>query len=450
VNDAAAIDWVTALAGLAVGLILGSAILWRALVAARSGARAIQAVPLAVRDLAGKREALLRQLRELEDTASKRTPEQLARERYALELEAAQVLLALDEHGIPDEPKRAKARAKRTATPDRAGLRGFLWGTVSASALLLLGLFVYQSAKPREAGGSVTGDLPAAARTGAGEPSDPDEAQLKSRVASNPEDIEAHLALARLYLVRRDYMGVWNETMRVLERAPGNPEALADQALVRLAMGQADEALGMLKRALASDPDLLEGYVHIAIVYARMGRMKDAEKAAAEGSRRFPDRAAEFRQLLADLRAQDSVASAPPSGADDPHAALATPGEQTGGGPPARARSGGRRISGTVDLDPALRSEVAPSAVLFVFVRSAGVAEGPPLAVKRLPPRFPQQFELSEADAMMGQPFPDPLRIDARLDADGDPTTRPPTDPRAYLDRVKAGRTDLHLVLKRP
>jgi hypothetical protein len=61
----------------------------------------------------------------------------------------------------------------------------------------------------------------------------------------------------------------------------------------------------------------------------------------------------------------------------------------------------------------------------------------------------PVAVELSEADSMMGQPFPDVLLIEARLDSDGDPTTRSPTDPKARLDRVKAGQTDLRLVLRR-
>jgi len=42
------------------------------------------------------------------------------------------------------------------------------------------------------------------------------------------------------------------------------------------------------------------------------------------------------------------------------------------------------------------------------------------------------------------------MLIEARLDEDGDPTTRAPTDPKARLDSVKAGRTDVRLVLKRP
>ncbi len=106
-------------------------------------------------------------------------------------------------------------------------------------------------------------------------------------------------------------------------------------------------------------------------------------------------------------------------------------------------------MSGTVDLDPSLKNTLSPGAILFVFARAAGATEGPPVAVKRLRATFPAAFELSEADSMMGQALPGSLLIEARLDSDGDPTTRPPTDPKARLDKVKVGRTDVRLILKR-
>ena len=109
----AAVDWFPALLVLGIGLALGTAVLLVAAASRRAG-RAAAAVPLAVRDLEGKRDALLRQLRELEDLASKRTSEQLARERYALELEAAGVLLALGEHA----PVEVSRRASKTAAAD--------------------------------------------------------------------------------------------------------------------------------------------------------------------------------------------------------------------------------------------------------------------------------------------------------------------------------------------
>jgi cytochrome c-type biogenesis protein CcmH len=451
-NADTTVDWVPALVVLATGLIVGTVLIWRVLAASRRVARAGASVPaVEVRDLAGKSEAVLRQLRELEDTASKRTPEQLARERYALELEAAKALLALEERGMSAKLASKSATAE-PATPartarDRAGLRGFLWGIGSAAGVLLLGLFVYQSAKPREPGGSVTGNTPITSRPAGGEAADGEEAQIQAALARNPESLDGHLALARLYVERQNWMGAWNETAKVLERAPGNPRGLAYQSMVRLAMGQVDVAVNLLTKALASDPDLLDGYTYLALAYARMGRMPEAEAAIAKASRRFPERAADLRQYLTELKGQTPVAQASAaSGAPDPHAGLGTPGE----GAPQRSGTTGRRVSGTVDVDPSLRNKLPPGGVLFVFARAAGASEGPPVAVKRLPARFPAAFELSEADSMMGQPLPDQLLIEARLDEDGDPTTRPPTDPKARLDRVKVGRTDVRLVLKRP
>jgi tetratricopeptide (TPR) repeat protein len=401
--------------------------------------------------------ALLAQLRELEDTAAKRTHEQLAQERYALELEAARALLALGERTpAPSASLGAPATAVPSPTPSVSGgaaMRGFLWGTLSAGAVGLILFLLYTQARPREEGGSVTGDVPggrsspppAGAASGGGE-----EGRLKERVAANPDDLEARMGLARAALSRQDMMAVWEETKAVLERAPGHPQALAYQALVRLAMGQGDVALQLLDQSLAGDPNLIDAYVHKALVLVRLGREPEAEKTIAEASRRFPAEAAGLQRLLGDLKKTEVRADMEAVGETDPHAGLSTPGSGAAREPQASAAASGRRVSGTVDLDPDLRSQVAGSGVLFVFVRESGFGAGPPIAVKRLPASsFPVAFEIGEADAMMDQAFPDALLVEARLDQDGDPTTRPPTDPKARVDDVKTGTTDLKLVLKR-
>ena len=107
---------------LAVGLVLGGSSCGASSRPGRGAkAAAHENEALELRDLAGKRDALLAQLRELEDTASKRTPEQLARERYALELEAAQALLALDARGArPARPRARRARAGHLPAPPSA------------------------------------------------------------------------------------------------------------------------------------------------------------------------------------------------------------------------------------------------------------------------------------------------------------------------------------------
>jgi tetratricopeptide (TPR) repeat protein len=428
-NATQSVDWVPALAVLAVGLLTATLFTLRLFAVSRRAAQAGRGVPLQVRDLAGKRDAFIRQLREMEDTAGKRTPEQLARERYALELETARVLLALEEQAASEDVRRSPRRvASRSggaaqARPARAGLRAFLWITGSAITLLLLGSFVYQSAKPRTPGGSLTGEVPMEGRT-AGGSATVDAEEARAAVARNPQSLDARLELVRAYADGQDWMHVWNEAARVLEQSPAHPEGLAYQAIVRLVMGQSDVAVNTLTKVVDADPDLAVAYAYLVIGQLKMGRVLDAQATAARGSKRFPDHAEDFQQLL--VTSWDAKGSARPP-----------------------ARGGGRRVAGTVDIEPSLKGTVAPVGVLFVFAREAGAAGGPPLAVKRLPAIFPAAFELTDADSMMGQPLPDRLLIEARLDSDGDPTTRSPADPKARLEGVKSGRTDLLLILRR-
>lgn len=272
---------------------------------------------------------------------------------------------------------------------------------------------------------------------------------MRAAVERNPDDVSARMALAQLYLERRDMMAVWNETKAVLERSPGHPQATAYQALVRVAMGQGDVAQRMLEEVIASSPDVIEGYVHLAFVHARMGRVSEAEAVMARAEKRFPARAEALKELMANLK-REAAASAE-TGEAGPEAAPHPPvSPAVGPGAGAQSRRSGASIEGTVDLDPSLRGTAGPGAVLYVFIREAGFGAGPPVAVQRLPATFPAAFHLGEADVMMGQSFPDSLLVEARLDSDGDPTTRPPTDPKARQDDVKAGRKDVHLVLTRP
>ncbi|MET0555805.1 MAG: tetratricopeptide repeat protein [Vicinamibacteria bacterium] len=435
--DGAAVSWAWPVGMLAGGLLVGAVLLF---LVRRQAPAALATDPVELRDLDGQLEVLLRQLREIDDLATE-DPARAASERFALEVQAAQALRAR-EQGTPAAPVARPAKAAPAAAPTdflatRPALRGFLWGTGSAAAVAVLVFFVWRQAKPREEGGSLTGNLPGEEERRAAAAGDP-RAPLQQRIARNPDDLEARLDLAQLHLRQRDLMGVWNETQYVLEKQPGQPRALAYQALVRLAMGQPQVALDMLKQALAADPDLLEGYLHLALVQVRMGLATDAEATIKIASARFPTQAPMLAKVLDEMRA---VGAETPAAEGDPHAAVAAP----AAGAPAPAAV---HLRGVIELPDALRAKVGSQALLFVTVRPAGVAQGPPVAVKRMPAAsFPLEFEIGPADSMMGQPLPERARVEARVDSDGNPLTRDPGDPSARLDDVAAG-TRLRLVLQ--
>ena len=117
--------------------------------------------------------------------------------------------------------------------------------------------------------------------------------------------------------------------------------------------------------------------------------------------------------------------------------------------PEAASAPGGAGPSIRGELRLAEGATVPAGGVLFVIARSE--AGGPPLAVKRLAPgAFPMRFEIGAADAMMaGRPFAGPIRLSARIDADGDPLTRSPEDVAGELEgTVEPGATGAVLELR--
>jgi tetratricopeptide (TPR) repeat protein len=420
----APVDWIPAVTMLGIGVVVGAVLIWRLLRSARVERTAGKDVE--TRDLEGRRDALVRQLRELDDTSTKLTPEQLSRERYRIELETAAILRDLDERAIRSEE--ALEGEEPAAAPPRPAWVPFAWGVGSTAAIAILVIFVMQRAAPREEGGTVTGNLPGEGQQQV-QQTDTDLQTLLSAVERNPNDVNMRLELAFAYLLRRDLMAVFNQTEAVLQLDPENARALSYQALVRLAMGQAEDAEAMLKRALEKEPDLLDGWIHLALVYSQTGRMKEAEEALAEAIRRHPEERQTLESILAQIKGSDTPAE--PAPAQSPSA------------------PSGPSIAGVVTIDPSLAPRLTPQSMLFVSVRPAGATSGPPIAVRRLPINPGNvPFSVSAADSMMGQPLPEKMRVDARIDTDGDPMSRNAADPQASIDGVSVGAGDLELVLR--
>jgi tetratricopeptide (TPR) repeat protein len=430
----APIDWTSAIAVLAAGLVLGALFFYYN---KRKQAPALGGeADLERKDLEAKRDALVQQLRD---------PSLGADERTRLEIETAEALRKLDRYGHGTFAGATAAPA--VASGMNPTIKGFLWGALSIAALFGLGYFVMQQAKPRQEGEELTGsiDTPRQQQAPAqGAANDPMLQQLQSAVQAQPNNLQLRNDLAQAYLERNNLMAVFQETKVVLGQTPEDSRALTLQAIVRMAMGEGEEATKMLQRATKSDPKNLDSWVSLAWVYAQDNRMQDAERMIAEAAKQVPQEKARLEQVFGQMKQQIAQSAAAPSaqgGAlpeghppidEAPSASPAVPAASTGSG-----------VRVTLDLDPGAKQR---SGIVFVIARNA--SGGPPVAVKRVVAgSFPFNVELTAADSMMGQSLPPSFRLEARLDADGVPMKKPPTDPSATQDGVAPGET-VRLALK--
>ena len=410
-------DWTSAIAIGVAGLILGALLIF--FFTRRRTGPAIE-TDLDLKDLEAKRDALVAQLRALPDDA--------VDERTRLESETAAVLRELDKRRPASEQTLLSAPARSHARAMDPTVRGFLWGSASTAALAALLYFVMQAATPRPEGETVTGGMPG--QQAAQQPStDPVVRQLEAAVQQDPNNTTARLDLAQMYLERDNMMGVFEQTKVVLDREPRNSRALTLSALVRMTMGEAETAERMLQQAMSSDPTNLDSRVALAWIYAQTNRVPDAEKAIADAVRVSPENKTRLEEVLAQMKAHAAMPAAPGGAAAAPAA-------------DAPAASG-PSVTVNIALDAGAQSR---SGVLFVIARNAGA--GPPVAVKRvMASSFPTTVVLSQADSMLGQPLPPSFRVEARLDSDGNATTKPATDPSAFQDGVSAGGA-VNLTLK--
>jgi Tfp pilus assembly protein PilF len=424
-------DWVSAIAILASGLILGAMIIYffrrRTAPMQVDGER---------RDLEAKRDALVQQIRAEADPA----------ERTRLELEAARVLrqLAAVEERRP-RPSPSSPQPGEPVKRANPALTGFAWGVGSVVVLGALGYFVMKSATDRQQNQSPTGGMQA--RQQQQPQADPALLALEASVQKQPDNLDMRIDLARAYLERENLMGVFEQTQYVLAKSPEDSRALTYQALVRMAMGESDSANDMLKRALRSDPNFLDAYVTTAWVQTQEGKVAEAEKTMQEAMRRHPQEKQRLQEVLDSMKSHRSMASQQPAApqgempAGHPPIEGATPAPAA----PAQTSSSKEAIRISLELDASARGK---NGVIYVIARPAGAPSGPPLAVKRVAVNsLPTTIDLSSADSMMGQPLPPKVRVEARLDTDGDAATKNPSDPFAFSDQVGAGAS-IKLTLK--
>ncbi|MDP9191499.1 MAG: tetratricopeptide repeat protein [Acidobacteriota bacterium] len=408
-------DWVSALAILAAGLILG-------LIVFLASKRLKSSAVNKRRELEARRDALVQQLREIDDDVADD-------ERAWLETETAEVLRALDE--LPAGPAIADAPAPNR----RPALVGFAWGI--ACAILAGSIIYYGSTFTRER------DTPAPQQQ-AQTPMSSDAKQLEEAVRTDPNNPDHRIALAKMYFGQNDLMAAFEQTKAVLAQNPNEPRALTYNAVVRMSMGEIDQARTMLEQATKTDPTLLDAWVALCSVHLQRGDEAAASAAIEAAIAQHPEEQQRLHEVFADLKKKGkpgaahpgtqtaAASSMPPDHPPMPGMESSMPAAvpaMTSSAPPAKP------IRITLSLDP---SATVKSGVVYVIAR--GGEAGHPVAVRRIDAAaFPLSLELGSADSMMGASLPPNVRIEARLDSDGDAGTKDPSDLNAAIDGVNAG-----------
>jgi cytochrome c-type biogenesis protein CcmH len=207
-------------------------------------------------------------------------------------------------------------------------------------------------------------------------------ARLARKLEKNPQDVAGWLTLGRSYAVLQEYP----LALRAFERADRlsdgkNADALTGEAEA-LVLSDSDELDGraarLIERALAVAPDSGKALFLGAMVAARRGDLPLARQ--------------RFTKILA-LNPPDNIRSILVQQIAAIDARLASP---TAGG---ASTNGQASVRVQVALAPRLAA-ASGNFPLFVFVRNPQQA-GPPLAVKRLESRFPQEVDLGAADSML-------------------------------------------------
>lgn len=239
--------------------------------------------------------------------------------------------------------ERASGRGSRTIPP------WLTWGGLALAFLLVgfgLGLLVtrWNSLTGEPAPGPPAAVLEETRtanpgdETGAGQSADTSAriADLKARLAVNPQETSTRLALAHLYLDTSGFAEAITLYQEVLRQEPENPDALMHMGTILLRGGHGEEALRSLERALKKDPRSAHALWDKAQVQATLlgdtaGAIRTWEQflKVAPG----PEDAARVRQMMSEARSllerRPAAAASPLGGTPAPGPGSPTPDDPT-------------------------------------------------------------------------------------------------------------------------
>ena len=270
--------------------------------------------------------------------------------------------------------------------------------------------------------------------------------RLAQRMKSDPSDPQGWLLLGRSWSALQRYQDSADAYAEAVKRMPGNADALADWADA-LGMAQGRKLAGkpteIIGQALAADPSHPKALALAASAAMERGDNKAAIRYWQSLLALVPPGSEDAQGIAATIV---ELGGTPTTGAPPAAGASSTPGSSSAPAPAAAARSAApptevasarpaapptelasarSRITGRVEIAPALAARVPPDATLFVYARAAQGSRMPLAIVRRAARELPFEFALDDSMAMAPGATISSARevvVEARVSASGSAT----------------------------
>jgi cytochrome c-type biogenesis protein CcmH len=271
--------------------------------------------------------------------------------------------------------------------------------------------------------------------------------KVEEKTRAHPDDGEAWALLAKTYAAIEQWPKALPAYEKAIKLLPQDASALSGYAEALAVTNNhvlTGRSMELVRQALEIDPQDMKGlelagiqayqeqnFSRAGFYFRRLYPLLPPESPYAQDILAAQQEAE--RQAQTGMTRLDNLANLPPA---DGKAALV---------------AAGAAIKGSVDIDPALKSRIADTDVLFLFARSG--QGGPPVAaIRASASQLPLEFELDDSTAMNpGNPLSQhkQVMLVARVSKSGNPMAQP-GDLEGTVAAVKVGATGVKVVINQP
>jgi len=326
-----------------------------------------------------------------------------------------------------------------------------LWQAVALALVFLVpggAVYLYKEVgTPAAIDVSAPRARPAAAAAAGAEAHSPESAEmdsmianLRSRLAENPDDLDGWMLLARTLRATQQFPAAMEALEAAGRLSPDNPFIMVDIVETHIYMspgGQiTPEMTATLQRALEMQPDLQKALWLLGIAASQAGDdafaisywetlLEQVEPGSnvAKSVQAQVD-AAKARMGMA---VEEQPGAAPAMAAATANTAPAAAAVETPAAPPSDGSWPGVRL--TVKAGEAAQGSIPTGGVLYVVIRSPGVAMGPPIGVRRvIGPQLPLEMMITDQDSMIKErqiSAETEVQFQARISLTGSPGASP-------------------------